>query len=77
MQDKTSTSYFGTYRIIEQQKLRRACANAQICQGIFCLHTQSRDIEQDLNKSLDFSPLGTRSDIHRLYNILFSKASLK
>ena len=36
---------FGTFYIVEQQRLRRGCANAQTRQSLCCSHTQSLDVD--------------------------------
>ena len=37
---------FGTYRIAEQRRLRRARTNAQTRQSIHCSHIQSMDVDE-------------------------------
>ena len=55
---KQSSSYFGIYRIVEQRKLRRVCANAQTRQSLCCSYTQRLDVYVDTNQILDFFPAG-------------------
>ena len=45
-----------TYRIVEQRRLRRVCANAQTRQSLRCSLTQSLDADEDLDQSLDRWP---------------------
>ena len=50
----SSTSDFGTYRIVEQQVFRQTWATTQSRQSICCLNTQSVVVHKDSNQMLDF-----------------------
>ena len=44
---------FSTCRIAEQKRLRRAFANAQTRQSLFCSYTQSMEVDEDSDQILD------------------------
>ena len=45
---------FGTYPVVEQQRLRRACGIAQIRKGLRCSHTQSMVVDDDSEQHQNF-----------------------
>ena len=53
MSEKTQTRYVGKNRIVDQRRLKRACAIAQTRQSLRCSHTQSIDIDEDSDQKID------------------------
>ena len=47
---------FGTFRLGEQRRLRQVCAYAyaQTRQCLRCSHTQSMEVDEDLDQTLEF-----------------------
>ena len=41
---------YGTYEVGDQWSLRRACASAQSCQSLSCLHTWSMEVDEGSDK---------------------------
>ena len=52
-----TSSKFGTYRLCEQQRFRRACASAQSCQNLCCLLIQAVSQEEPSDRKSDPWPL--------------------
>ena len=42
-----SPGNFGAYHLVEQQRLRQACAKRQTCQSLSFTHTRSIDVDED------------------------------
>ena len=53
----TATSEFGTYRLCEQRRFRRACASAQSCQNLRCSLIQAVSQEEPSVRKPDPWPL--------------------
>ena len=53
----TATSEFGTYRLCEQRRFRRACAFAQSCQNLRCSLIQAVSQEEHSDRKPDPWPL--------------------
>ena len=51
-----STRDYGTYSIVKQIRLWRACPNANLHLSLCCLHTQSMDVDKDLDQSIHLQP---------------------
>ena len=49
------------YRIVEQTRHRRACANAQSRQSLRCSQNQSMDVDEGSDPNLDLYWWGTRN----------------
>ena len=54
---RAASSEFGTYRLCEQRRLRRACASAQSRQNLRCLLIQAVNQEEPSERKLDPWPL--------------------
>ena len=54
----TASSEFGTYRICEQRRFRRACASAQSRQNLHCSLIQAVSQEEPSDRKPDPCPLG-------------------
>ena len=52
-----ASSEFGTYRLCEQRRFRRACASAQACQNLRCSLTQAVNQEEPSDRKPDPWPL--------------------
>ena len=46
------------YSTAKQRRLRWACADAQTHQSLSCSHTQSIDVDEDLDQDKDFTIFG-------------------
>ena len=53
----TASSEFGTYRLCEQRRFRRACASAQSCQNLRCSLMQAVSQEEPSDRKPDPWPL--------------------
>ena len=53
----TASSEFGTYRLCEQRRFRRACASAQSCQNLRCSLIQAVSQEEPSDRKPDPCPL--------------------
>ena len=53
----TASSEFGTYRLCEQRRFRRACASAQSCQNLPCSLIQAVNQEKPSDRKPDPWPL--------------------
>ena len=53
----TASSEFGTYRLCEQRRFRRACASAQSCQNLRCSLIQAVSQEEPSDRKPDPWPL--------------------
>ena len=53
----TASSEFGTYRLCEQRRFRRACASAQSRQNLRCSLIQAVSQEEPSDRKLDLAPL--------------------
>ena len=47
---------FGINHIFEQLRLRQACANVQIHQNLPYWHSESSDVDKDLDQNFDLYP---------------------
>ena len=55
--NRTASSEFGTYRLYEQRRFRRACASAQSRQNLRCSPIQAVNQEEPSNRKTDPWPI--------------------
>ena len=44
---------YSTYHIVDQRRLRRACASTHYCQSLRCLHTWSMEVDEGSDQTSD------------------------